>query len=168
MIDALKKEDAVACTHIVKFINGQPHKKSIKREYKDMLNGLCKLCGDRVGGRKTIPELLHGVGYNIRWKPARKIINYIELWTINYTLAIYLYCYGWIRLVCFILYLNDSILIISSNIFIFDAQFKNINMETILIIHTNILKLYDVDLIIGILTMCKLLYAVFVSANSRV
>ena len=68
MIDALKKEDAVACNHIAKDQNGQPPKKRIRREYKDMQIRLRKPCEDRAAGRQTIPELLLGVGHNIRWK----------------------------------------------------------------------------------------------------
>ena len=40
MIDALKKEDPVACTHIAKYLNGQLPKKRIIPEYKDMQNRL--------------------------------------------------------------------------------------------------------------------------------
>ena len=72
MIDALKKEDAVACTHIAKDLNGQPPKKRVRREYKDMQIRLRTLCEDRAAGRKTIPELLRGVGHNIRWKPVNR------------------------------------------------------------------------------------------------
>ena len=69
MIDALKEVDSVAWTQIVKDLNGQPPKKWIRRGFKDMQNRLRKLCEYRAAGRKTIPELLHGVGHNIRWKP---------------------------------------------------------------------------------------------------
>ena len=69
MIYALKKEDAVACT---KDQNGQAPKTRIRREYKDMHIVLRKLCEDRAAGRKTIPELLFGVGHNIRWKPVNR------------------------------------------------------------------------------------------------
>ena len=72
MIDTLKKEDAVSCTHIVKDLNGQPPKKRIRREYKEMQTRLHKLCEDRAAGRKSIPELLSGVGHNIRWKPVNR------------------------------------------------------------------------------------------------
>ena len=58
MIDALKKEDVVACTHIAKYQNGQPPKKRIRLEYKDMQIHLRKLCEDRAAGKKTIPDLL--------------------------------------------------------------------------------------------------------------
>ena len=72
MIDTLKKEDAVSCTHIAKDLNGQPPKKRIRREYKEMQIRLHKLCEDRAAGRKSIPELLSGVGHNIRWKPVNR------------------------------------------------------------------------------------------------
>ena len=57
-MDALKKEDAVACTNIAKDLNGQSPKKRIMRENKETQNCLGKLCEDRAAGRKTIPELL--------------------------------------------------------------------------------------------------------------
>ena len=55
------------------------------------------------------------------------------------------------RYVFFCMFLNDSIFY--SSIFILSAQLRNKNMERIWITQTNILKVYDVDLIIGILTM---------------
>ena len=75
MIDTLKKEDAVSCTHIAKDLNGQPPKKRIRREYKEMQTRLHKLCEDRAAGRKSIPELLSGVGHNMRWKPVNRENN---------------------------------------------------------------------------------------------
>jgi len=59
MIDALKKEDAVACTNIAKDINGQPHKKRIRREYKAMQNRLRKLCEDRAAEDNYIHCVLY-------------------------------------------------------------------------------------------------------------
>ena len=76
MIDTLKKEDAVSCTHIAKDLNGQPPKKRIRREYKKMQTRLHKLCEDRAAGRKSIPELLSGVGHNIRWNDERMTTEY--------------------------------------------------------------------------------------------
>ena len=66
MIRALEKESALPCTHIVNDLNSQSPKKGIGRECKDMQNRLRKLSEDRAAGRRTIPELLRGVGYNIR------------------------------------------------------------------------------------------------------
>jgi len=52
MIDALKKYDAVACTHIAKELNSQPPKNRIRREYNDLQN--------------------REVAHNIRWKPVNR------------------------------------------------------------------------------------------------
>jgi len=110
MIDVLKKENTMVCTHIAKDLNGQPHKKRIRREYKDIQNCLRKLSEDRAAGRKTVLELLRGVVHNIRWKPVRMVINYIQLWTINYILAIYLYEIGLAGYCWFVLFCSvDSI-----------------------------------------------------------
>ena len=40
--------------------------------YKDMQICLRKLCEDRAAGKKTIPDLLRGVGHNIRLKPVNR------------------------------------------------------------------------------------------------
>ena len=70
LIDALKKEECHVASLITQDLRGQPPKKRVKRQYKDLQERLCTLCQDRVAGRKSIGEFLQGVGHNIRWRPA--------------------------------------------------------------------------------------------------
>ena len=71
LIEALKREESIVSTQIAKDLNGEPPKKK-RREYKDMQIRLYNLCKDYSERRKTIPEFLRGVGFNIRWKPINR------------------------------------------------------------------------------------------------
>ena len=79
MIDALKKEDAVACTHIAKDLNGQPPKKNTRT-----CRSVCVHCVKIVqqAGRPSLNYYVEWViTYAGSLSTVRMKIDYKQLWT---------------------------------------------------------------------------------------
>ena len=51
---------------------GDPPRKRVRREYIDLQRRLQQLCLDVAADRKTVPEFLRGIAYNIRWRPVNR------------------------------------------------------------------------------------------------
>ncbi|XP_041372658.1 uncharacterized protein LOC121385930 [Gigantopelta aegis] len=67
LTEAIQK-DCFIRTQISEDLIGNPPAKRVRRKQNNLQARLLTLCQDRQSGRKTVTELLRGVGYNIRWK----------------------------------------------------------------------------------------------------
>ncbi|CAM1319230.1 Uncharacterised protein r2_g2739 [Pycnogonum litorale] len=53
-------------THLQNDARGEPLKKRVRRETRDLQQRLRNLCIDYRDGRNTLEQMLHGVGHKIR------------------------------------------------------------------------------------------------------
>lgn len=65
-IDCIRKDALVVRTHLQNDARGQPLKKRARRDTTDLQMRLRTLCQDFRDGRKSLEEMLRGVGQNIR------------------------------------------------------------------------------------------------------
>ena len=65
-IESIRKDAAMVLTHLQNDARGEPLKKRVRRETKDLQERLRNLCVDFRDGRKTLEQMLRGVGHNIR------------------------------------------------------------------------------------------------------
>ena len=65
-IESIRKDAAMVRTHLQNDARGEPLRKRVRRETKDLQERLRNLCVDFRDGRKTLEQMLRGVGHNIR------------------------------------------------------------------------------------------------------
>jgi len=68
LIDALRQDNAVAETEIVRSQRGQPPTKRVKRCTIALQERLLKICRDRATGEMSVAEALSAAAHTIRYK----------------------------------------------------------------------------------------------------
>jgi len=67
-IDSIRKDDAQVATARLQEQRGEPPAKRVRRHTTKLQTKLHKLCTARRDGIKSIPDVLNGIGYCVRWK----------------------------------------------------------------------------------------------------
>ena len=67
LIRLLQQEEAAVSAVIARDSVGEPPKKKTKRVYVDLQQRPKNLCKDYTEGRKTLDQMLCGLGHNIRF-----------------------------------------------------------------------------------------------------
>ena len=66
LLSHIKEDEALTRVHILQEAHGQPPRKRVKRQTKDLQERLQYLCQQRVSGDKTMIEFLRAIGHTIR------------------------------------------------------------------------------------------------------
>lgn len=74
LLETIKKEDLHVRDIIQQHGRGQPHRKRVRHETRQLGNRLGTLCREFANGQRRLPDFLRAVGHNIRFGVERRVL----------------------------------------------------------------------------------------------